>query len=47
LPNRRFSLSAYGSGFPVVDERGRPVASDMNRRVEILLKTARPVGGYQ
>jgi chemotaxis protein MotB len=47
VPNRRFSLSAYGGDVPVVDDRGRPVASAMNRRVEILLKTARPVGGYQ
>ncbi|WP_419785776.1 OmpA/MotB family protein [Pseudodesulfovibrio sp.] len=47
VPNRRFSLSAYGPNVPVLDERGRPVGSAMNRRVEILLKTARPVGGYQ
>jgi len=47
IPNQRFSLSAYGNAFPVLDERGRPVESDMNRRVEILLKTARPIGGYQ
>ncbi|QJB56293.1 OmpA family protein [Pseudodesulfovibrio sp. zrk46] len=47
VPNERFSLSAYGGDFPVVDESGRPVTSDMNRRVEILLKTARPIGGYQ
>jgi len=47
VPDKRFSLSAYGGAFPVVDESGRPVQSDMNRRVEILLKTARPVGGYQ
>ena len=47
VPNDRFSLSAYGGDFPVLDEAGRPVASDMNRRVEILLKTARPIGGYQ
>jgi len=47
VPNKRFSLSAYGDNFPVVDERGRPVDSAKNRRVEILLKTARPIGGYQ
>ena len=47
LPNQRFSLSAYGGAFPVLDERGDPVDSAMNRRVEILLKTARPIGGYQ
>lgn len=47
IPNKRFSLSAYGSNFPVVDEMGRPVGSESNRRVEILLKTALPVGGYQ
>jgi len=47
LPDRRFSISAYGADVPVTDERGRPVESAMNRRVEILLKTARPVGGYQ
>lgn len=47
VPNKRFSISAYGGEFPVLDERGRPVDSAMNRRVEILLKTARPIGGYQ
>jgi len=47
VPNNRFSLSAYGGDYPAVDELGRPVKSDMNRRVEILLKTARPIGGYQ
>ena len=47
VPNSRFSLSAYGSHAPVTDERGNPVDSPMNRRVEILLKTARPVGGYR
>jgi len=47
VPDRRFSLSAYGADVPVTDERGRPADSPMNRRVEILLKTARPVGGYQ
>jgi len=47
IPNKRFSLSAYGSNFPVVDAVGRPVDSVKNRRVEILLKTARPIGGYQ
>lgn len=47
VPNKRFSLSAYGDEFPVVDERGFPVESAKNRRVEILLKTARPIGGYQ
>lgn len=47
IPNKRFSLSAYGANFPVVDELGKPVDSAMNRRVEILLKTARPIGGYQ
>ena len=47
IPQRRFSLSAYGADVPVTDERGRPVDAPMNRRVEILLKTARPVGGYQ
>ena len=48
VPNKRFSLSAYGDHFPVVDDLGRPVAdSAKNRRVEILLKTARPIGGYQ
>ncbi|WP_319582269.1 flagellar motor protein MotB [uncultured Pseudodesulfovibrio sp.] len=46
LPNSRFSLSAYGSAFPVINELGRPVQSPKNRRVEILLKTARPIGGY-
>lgn len=44
---KRFSLSAYGDAFPVLDEDGRPVDADMNRRVEILLKTALPIGGYQ
>lgn len=43
----RFSLSAYGDAFPVLDDKGRPVRADMNRRVEILLKTALPIGGYQ
>ena len=48
VPNDRFSLSAYGGNFPVLNEAGQPVAdSAMNRRVEILLKTARPIGGYQ
>ena len=47
VPSNRFSLSAYGNAFPVLDEKGRPVQADMNRRVEILLKTARPLGGYQ
>lgn len=48
VPNKRFTLSAYGDHFPVIDELGRPVAdSAKNRRVEILLKTARPIGGYQ
>jgi len=47
IPARRFSLSAYGNNFPVVDDYGRPVGSDRNRRVEILLKTALPIGGYQ
>jgi chemotaxis protein MotB len=46
VPNSRFSLSAYGDAFPVVDDTGRRVASPKNRRVEILLKTARPIGGY-
>lgn len=46
VPNARFSLSAYGDAFPVINELGRPVASPKNRRVEILLKTARPIGGY-
>jgi len=47
VPPRRLSLSAYGGDVPALDERGRPAASAMNRRVEVLLKTARPVGGYQ
>lgn len=48
VPNNRFSLSAYGGEVPVVDERGRVVEdAALNRRVEILLKTARPIGGYQ
>lgn len=47
VPNKRFSISAYGNNFPVVDGKGRPVGSAKNRRVEILLKTARPIGGYQ
>lgn len=47
VPDRRFSLSAYGADVPALDEAGRPASSAMNRRVEILLKTARPVGGYQ
>lgn len=48
MSNSRFSLSAYGGSSPVLDERGRPVQdSAMNRRVEILLKTALPIGGYQ
>lgn len=47
VPNKRFTLSAYGDNFPVIDELGRPVESAKNRRVEILLKTARPIGGYQ
>lgn len=47
MSNSRFSLSAYGGAFPVLDERGRPVKdAAMNRRVEILLKTALPIGGY-
>ncbi|WP_316898821.1 OmpA family protein [Pseudodesulfovibrio indicus] len=46
VPNSRFSLSAYGNAFPAVNELGRPVASPKNRRVEILLKTAKPIGGY-
>ncbi|BCS89366.1 OmpA/MotB family protein [Pseudodesulfovibrio sediminis] len=47
VPNKRFSLSAYGNDVPVMNEFGKPVPSAMNRRVEILLKTARPIGGYQ
>ncbi|NDV18815.1 OmpA family protein [Pseudodesulfovibrio sp. JC047] len=47
VPNKRFSLSAYGGNFPVLDERGLPINSAKNRRVEIELKTARPIGGYQ
>ncbi|MBI9079356.1 MAG: OmpA family protein [Pseudodesulfovibrio sp.] len=47
LPNKRFSLSAYGNNFPVLDEAGKPMESAKNRRVEILVKTARPIGGYQ
>ena len=47
VPNKRFTLSAYGDHFPVINELGRPVESAKNRRVEILLKTARPIGGYQ
>lgn len=47
VPNKRFTLSAYGNHFPVINELGRPVESIKNRRVEILLKTARPIGGYQ
>ena len=46
IPDKRFSLSAYGNAFPVVNDLGRPVSSPKNRRVEILLKTARPIGGY-
>jgi chemotaxis protein MotB len=46
VPDSRFSLSAYGDAFPVINELGRPVDSPKNRRVEILLKTARPIGGY-
>ncbi|WP_243544437.1 OmpA/MotB family protein [Pseudodesulfovibrio tunisiensis] len=46
IPDRRFSLSAYGAAFPVIDRYGNPLDTAMNRRVEILLKTARPVGGY-
>lgn len=46
VPNSRFSLSAYGDAFPAVNELGRPVSSPKNRRVEILLKTAKPIGGY-
>ena len=48
VPNARLSVSAYGDAFPVLDEMGRPVENAaMNRRVELLLKTARPIGGYQ
>ena len=47
IPNKRFSLSAYGDNFPVIGELGQPVDSAKNRRVEILMKTARPIGGYQ
>lgn len=48
VPNKRFTVSAYGNLFPAVDELGQPVAdSAKNRRVEILLKTALPIGGYQ
>lgn len=47
MPDTQFSLSAYGGFFPVKDQFGRPVDTAMNRRVEILLKTARPIGGYQ
>lgn len=47
VPNKRFTLSAYGDAFPVVDDLGRPLGSAKNRRVEILLKTALPIGGYQ
>jgi chemotaxis protein MotB len=46
LPNSRFSLSAYGNAFPAVNDLGKPVESPKNRRVEILLKTARPIGSY-
>jgi len=46
VPNSRFSLSAYGNAFPVINDLGRPVQAPKNRRVEILLKTARPLGGY-
>ncbi|MCJ2166062.1 MULTISPECIES: OmpA family protein [unclassified Pseudodesulfovibrio] len=47
VPSKRFTLSAYGNAFPVINDLGRPVTSPKNRRVEILLKTARPIGGYQ
>ncbi|MBG0791490.1 MAG: OmpA family protein [Desulfovibrionaceae bacterium] len=48
VPDKRFTLSAYGDHFPAVDDLGRPVAdAAKNRRVEILLKTAKPIGGYQ
>lgn len=45
LPQKRFSISAYGN------DRPRYLGEDpelraKNRRVEILLKTARPIGAY-
>ena len=45
IGNDRFSVSAYGPNFPAAPnttEEGRR----KNRRVEILLRTVKPVGGY-
>lgn len=45
MHDRRFSISAYGPNFPVApndDAAGRA----KNRRVEILVKTTAPIGGY-
>lgn len=45
LPPLRFSISAYGSTKPL-DTTGDDKARAANRRVEIFLKTAQPLGGY-
>ncbi len=45
VPNNLMSLSAYGPEYPIADN-ATPEGRRQNRRVEILLKTARPMGGY-
>lgn len=45
VPNNLLSLSAYGPEYPIADN-ATPEGRQQNRRVELLLKTARPMGGY-
>ncbi len=45
ISQKRFTLSAYGNDRPRY-EGDDPTLRAKNRRVEILLKTNRPVGGY-
>jgi chemotaxis protein MotB len=45
LPEKRLLVSAYGDTRPIVIGES-PEARAQNRRVELLLKTQRPIGGY-